>query len=108
MTRRTATGRSSMYVLGVAHRWTGDVKGAELCDRCWRVTANGVILGSDAVFEAALRRLVHELVGVLGIIEPQMRHAAGNTNINILIQRLAEARALLAVVRASHKATVLE
>ena len=47
-------------------------------------------------FREIMRRLVHEVSGLLGIIEPQMREAAGHTNINVLVRRLEEARVLLA------------
>lgn len=45
---------------------------------------------------AALRRLSAEVSGLLGTIEEEMREAAGNTNVNVLVDRWHEGKAALA------------
>jgi hypothetical protein len=50
---------------------------------------------TDAALRAALVKLTNEASGILGLIEPEMRVAAGHSNVNVLIQRIEEARAAL-------------
>ena len=51
--------------------------------------------------EGALRRLRNEVHAALGLAEPEMREALGNTNVNCLSNRLREADELLAALKSS-------
>lgn len=54
------------------------------------------LLTSHADLLAALKGLAVEVSGILGTVEPQLRDAAGNTNVAVLIQRWEEAKAQIA------------
>lgn len=54
-------------------------------------------VNSHEALVSALKRLANEVGGLVGICELEMRGAAGNTNVNVLMQRLDEARAALAL-----------
>ncbi len=54
----------------------------------------------NAQLREALASLANEVSGMIGIIEPVIRVAAGNTNFVCLENRMKEARAILAAVKA--------
>lgn len=56
--------------------------------------ARAIDAGREAI--AALKKLTNEVTAMLAMAEQVMRSHAGNTNVNVLIQRRDEARALLA------------
>ena len=60
----------------------------------WPPERDAIAAGREAI--ATLKKLTNEVTAMLGMAEQVMRSHAGNTNVNVLIQRRDEARALLA------------
>jgi hypothetical protein len=58
--------------------------------------ANARLIASAPELLAALDKLAKEIIGCLGIAEPEMRACLSNTNVNILRLRVEEAFAAIA------------
>ena len=69
----------------------------EITGKKWDVTDDIRSIATEVSepYREMLRSLTNEVSGLLGIIEQEIRHAAGNTNVNVLKRKIEEAKALL-------------